>query len=132
LEGVAVAVTVVVVGNFGVMVRFSLRTAKASLREYLKCWIPGSVLGAVIIGILLLSTYLLKIGPGSEILRLLALSGTTLFFLGALIFLYPAVMGKTFLRHLLDLGREKPGARILLFWLENRGLFKPAKSKMGF
>jgi O-antigen/teichoic acid export membrane protein len=106
LTGIAMTVTVAVIGNWVVMVRFALRIVEASVREYLSTWIPGGLVSSVVIAATLLAAGAVHRLVGPEILQLGAMAIMPILAVLALARLWPQVMGETTIGLILDLAPQ--------------------------
>ena len=108
LSGVAIAVNIAVFVNFILMVRFTLSYVRISFIEYLQTWIPGCLLGALVVLTALPGRLILRNIVGSDLFRLLAVMLFTVVIVVLAVWIRPRIMGKTALRLILDFETRTP------------------------
>lgn len=122
LRGVTVAVSIAVLINLVMMVRFTMSYIKISVREYLQIWIPGCLLGALVLGTALPSMQIARNSIGSDLFRLSFVIFISIFVVGLSIWLRPRVVGKTALLLTVDFGKRIPLLSGVFTALEKRSL----------
>jgi PST family polysaccharide transporter len=120
LIGVATAVTVAVVANWLIMVRFALQVVKASVWEYLGAWIPACQVCVVVTGSTLLGMEIMRRTVGSEIIRLGTVGILTMSVVLAMVWICPGVMGNTAIQVILGFARRALIFPALFLRLEKR------------
>jgi PST family polysaccharide transporter len=108
LAGVAFFVTIAVIINWILMVRFTLRIIDASINLYLKTWIPACLAGLII---LMTSGTIIGIMRGnilSEFIRLCVTVPVALLIFLTIIWVWPRVIGDTAINIILDFCTRSP------------------------
>lgn len=122
LIGVALAVTIVVGVNWSLMIFFTLKIIKGSLREYLRTWPAGLFVGILItlFSLIARSTFFGVLDSG--LIRLIVLVLVAAIVAVVSVILFPRFIGLETIRLGLDFAkRGLPNSKILL-WLETKVL----------
>lgn len=108
LQGVTIAVSIAVLANLVMMVRFTMSYLKITFLEYLKTFIPGGLIAALIVVTMLPSAWIIRKNLGSDLVILIVLLSLSTLMIIFAIWLRPGIIGKTGLRLLLDFGKQNP------------------------
>jgi PST family polysaccharide transporter len=127
LVGVTVAVTVAVLANLVMMVRFTMSYVAITLSDYGRTWIPGGLMGLVVAAAALPCASIMRGRTGSDILTLAAVVGLTGLVVALAVWLRPRIIGGTALQVITDLGHRIPALSGICRRLEVRasGKLKP-------
>jgi len=108
LTGVTVAVTIAVLLNLVMMVRFTMSYVAVSVTDYLRTWVPACLMGAVVAAAAIPSAWIMRNQFGSNILTLSAVILATAVLLALTLWLRPRSIGATALQVIVDFGRRIP------------------------
>jgi len=125
LNGVTIAVTIAVVLNLIMMVRFTMSYVTISAADYGRTWIPGLSMGTVVAAIALPCAWLLRRSAGSDVLTLAAVVVATALVAGSTVWLRPRTIGASALQVIMDFGRRFPILSGICRALEGRSV-RPA------
>lgn len=121
LAGVTWAVTVAVLLNLVMMVRFTMTQLRVSVPDYGRTWLPGLRLGAIVAAVALPCAWVMRRSAGSGILTFAVLVAATGLAVGAAVWLRPKTMGGAALQVVMDFGRRFPALSRVSRALQRRG-----------
>jgi O-antigen/teichoic acid export membrane protein len=125
LRGVTLAVTLAVLANLVMMVRFTMSYVAITLSDYGRTWIPGGLMGLVVAAAALPCALIMRGRSGSDILTLAAVVGLTGLAVALVVWLRPKTIGGTALQVITDLGQRIPALSGICRRLEKRAFGKP-------
>ena len=120
LKGVTIAVSVAVLINLILIVRFTRSFVKISVREYLRIWVPGAMVGSLVVAASLPGMWIARSLVESSFLRLLIVLPFTLLLLLLALWIRPRLIGRTALQLVLDFGKRIPFVSPAALALERR------------
>ena len=119
VTGVAITVTIAVIANWVIMVNFTLRIVKATVRDYLGTWIPAFLTSIPIILATLLSIVITRRFIEWEIVRLGIVVLISGFVVMTLILLRPGIIGDTTICLVFEFGKKAPSSPVSFFGWKN-------------
>ena len=106
LVGVTAGITVAVFFNLVIMVWFTTRIVKVTVRDYLNSWLPGCVIGSIAAATTLLGTLVMRNNFESELFRLIVVGSVAGLAILATVWCWPRAAGNTAIRLILHFGRQ--------------------------
>jgi PST family polysaccharide transporter len=108
LTGVTVAVTLAVLANLVMMVRFTMTYVDVSVADYLRTWLPAVFMGAVVAVGAIPCAWIMRRQFGSNILTALAVTLVTVLLVTLILWFRPKTIGASALQVIMDFGRRFP------------------------